>query len=123
MTIADLINWLAVLINQEDSLGIYADSSDPSRITEIQQAGYNVIGVKKTPNSVKAGIDFVKRFTIHVHEDSYNLIREFKGYKWREDRQGNVLDEPVKINDHLMDALRYAVFSHFFSVTPRIRVI
>jgi len=32
---------------------------------------------------------------------------EKKGYKWKEDKNGNVLDEPVKFNDHAMDAERY----------------
>ncbi len=31
----------------------------------------------------------------------------------KEDKDGNILDEPVKFNDHLMDALRYALVSHF----------
>ena len=31
-------------------------------------------------------------------------------YQWRKDRQGNVLDEPQKINDHAIDALCYGIY-------------
>ena len=37
---------------------------------------------------------------------------EFKVYKWREDKDGNVFDEPVKFKDHLMDGVRYGVYGH-----------
>lgn len=37
---------------------------------------------------------------------------EVNTYKWREDKDGNYLDDPVKFADHLMDALRYAIHTH-----------
>jgi phage terminase large subunit len=30
-------------------------------------------------------------------------------YHWRKNKDGQEIDEPVPINDHAMDALRYAV--------------
>jgi phage terminase large subunit len=41
------------------------------------------------------------------------LLDEFKNYKWKTDNDGNTLDEPVKFRDHLMDAMRYAIYSKF----------
>ena len=39
-----------------------------------------------------------------------NLIREFSSYRWNETKEGrNDKEEPVKENDHAMDALRYMV--------------
>ena len=32
---------------------------------------------------------------------------EFRSYKWATDKNGDVLNTPVKINDHLIDATRY----------------
>jgi phage terminase large subunit len=37
-----------------------------------------------------------------------NTIAEFESYAWRE-TGGAMRDEPEKINDHAMDALRYGV--------------
>ena len=54
----------------------------------------------------------MKRQKIYIHPDCTDTISEMKTYKWKEDRNGNVLDEPVKFRDHLMDALRYALYTH-----------
>jgi len=94
----------------DKSAPIYADSSEPARIKEIRDAGYNI---RESDKSVRDGIDFVKRKKLHIYKDSSNVIKEFQGYKWREDKDGNVLDEPVKFNDHGCDATRYALFTHF----------
>ncbi|MBX3044894.1 MAG: PBSX family phage terminase large subunit [Candidatus Kapabacteria bacterium] len=88
---------------------IYADAAEPARIEEIYRAGFNIYPADK---SVKTGIDFCKRFNLNVTKQSYNLIKELKSYKWKEDRNGKILDEPVKFMDHACDAFRYAVFTH-----------
>lgn len=88
---------------------VYADSAEPDRIKELEDRGFYVYPAKK---SVKDGIDYVKRFKIYISNLCTNTIEEIEQYKWREDRQGNILEEPVKMNDHAMDALRYAVYTH-----------
>ena len=111
LTNADLITALEMLIVEKDR-PMYADSAEPARIKEISRAGFNVHGADKGKNSVKDGIDFVKRHKCHISKESVNLIKEKGGYKYREDKDGNVLEEPVKFNDHLLDAERYAVYTH-----------
>ncbi len=88
---------------------IYADSAEPARIEEIARAGYNIMPANKL---VKNGIDFVKRFPLYSHPFNVNMNKEFKTYKWKKDRNGIVLDEPVKLNDHTADAARYAIYTH-----------
>jgi len=88
---------------------IVADSSEPDRIKEFKQHGYYIRGAEKGPGSVKAGLDWAKRKKIHIHPDCANFVKEIQGYKYREDKDGNVYDEPVDINNHLMDAFRYAL--------------
>lgn len=90
---------------------IIADSEDPARIEEIRKAGFNIKPAVKGPNSVYNGIDLVKRKRIFVDPEAVNVLKEIKSYKWKVDRTGKVLDEPVKFNDHAMDALRYPVFT------------
>jgi len=37
------------------------------------------------------------------------LLKEIRSYKWKEDKDGKILDEPVKFNDHAISAMRYAI--------------
>lgn len=109
LTNQDLIAKLKTL-NVNKKTPIYADSAEPARIEEIYKAGYNIKPAKK---SVLDGIDTVKRYKLHLHEEDANTIKEIRSYKWKEDKNGNVLDEPVKFNDHLQDSIRYGLFSHY----------
>lgn len=109
LTNEDLIQLLRDIIPNKNDC-IYADCAEPNRIEEIKRAGYNI---HPSDKSVKDGIDFVKRAKIHIHKNSANLIKEKRSYKWKEDKDGNVLDEPLKYADHIMDAERYALYTHF----------
>lgn len=88
---------------------IFADSSRPEIIEDLRKAGYNVHPVKKGPDSVLRGINFMKRHKIYITKTSVNAIKELRGYKWKTDKNDKLLDEPVGANDHLIDALRYAI--------------
>lgn len=95
-------------LNISSSAPIYADSARPELIYEIGSAGFNIYPVKKGADSVKEGIDYVKRYKLMIHKDSVNVLKEIKSYKWRVDKDERILDEPVKLNDDAMDAMRYA---------------
>lgn len=87
---------------------IYADSAEPKSIEEIKRCGYMIKGVKKGPDSIRLGIDLVKRFKIHSKGEG--LKNELLNYKWKKDRNGDLLNEPIdKFND-LLDATRYVVY-------------
>lgn len=87
---------------------IYADSAEPQRIEEIRQAGYNV---RPADKAVEKGVDNIKSRAFYITKESVNMQKEASSYKWKV-RDGKPLDEPVKANDHLMDAIRYAVHTH-----------
>lgn len=86
---------------------IVADSARPEIIAEIQRVGFRCVGADKNPGSVLRGIDRVSQRQILYCGD--DLKREYLSYAWRRKRSGEILDEPEDGNDHLMDALRYAV--------------
>jgi len=88
---------------------IICDSSEPARRKEFRQNGYNMKPAKKGPGSIKSGIDFLKRHKIVIPPHCQNTINEISGLKYRELRDGTVLDEPVDYNNHLIDAMRYAL--------------
>lgn len=91
------------------SANIYADPSSAKEIDLIHKAGFNI---DKANNNVLSGIRFVRAKRPRIHEDSTNHLDEKKTYKYKEDRQKNVLEEPVKFRDHAQDAERYALFTH-----------
>ena len=89
---------------------IYADSSEPKSIEEIHRAGFTIKPTIKGKGSVMNGIDILKRYNLFVNINSNNLLKEIKNYKWETDKKGDKLKNvPVDYNNHLMDALRYAV--------------
>ena len=88
----------------------YADTAEPDRITEFEQAGLLVYPAIK---SVIPGINKVKSLRVYVDPRCVNVIKERNAYSYRKDRWGRVLDEPVKIFDHAMDAIRYAVYTYY----------
>lgn len=111
LTNADLIAKAEGLIPKDLRFSpTYCDAAEPDRIAEFERAGFNVFPADK---EVKAGIDFCKRIKFFATTDSSDLVKERGSYKWKSDRNGNVLDEPVKFMDHLMDAKRYALYTHF----------
>jgi len=87
---------------------IYCDSAEPNRIQELRAAGFIAMPAHK---DVAKGIDHVKSRKLRIYSESANLIKELQSYKWREDKDGRILDEPVKYQDHLCDAMRYALYT------------
>ncbi len=115
LTTGDIIEELKTIIPKEQRGDIIvADCSEPARIMEIKNAGFNCVPCKKGKDSVRRGIDLICAQRPQLDKNSPCLIKEIQGYKWRVDKtktdeDGNPLplDEPVKIFDHLMDARRY----------------
>jgi len=98
---------------------IYADSAEPDRIAEISSAGFLIYPADK---DVAVGIDFCKRFEIYSLDTNVESNREFKSYKWREDRAGRFIDgEPVNINNHSCDAFRYGTYTRLRNVIGKVR--
>lgn len=79
---------------------IYADAAEPKSIDEIKRQGFNIRPAPKGQDSVRAGIDFLQSQKIFIIEGSSNIIKEVSTYKWKEDRNGEPIPEPVKFNDH-----------------------
>jgi phage terminase large subunit len=105
LTTSDLIDKFKQL-GIEETVEIQADYSRPEIIAELRNAGYNVNNANK---EVKQGINYVKMFRIFAKDDE-NLIKEYNNYMWKKVKD-LITDEPIKLHDDAMDAIRYAV--HF----------
>jgi phage terminase large subunit len=91
-------------LNIEKEVTILADYARPEIIAEMVNSGYDVINANKV---VKKGIDYVKTFGVYC-QDSKDIKREYDNYKWKKIGD-HITDEPVKLFDDAMDAVRYAV--------------
>ncbi|MCK9616080.1 MAG: phage terminase large subunit, partial [Candidatus Omnitrophica bacterium] len=123
-TTDDLAFWMEVHgISHSDT--VYADSAEPDRIEtlctsrkvtssiegEESTIWINGFNTKPAKKDVKAGIDFVKGKKVHICSKSVNLIKESNNYKYKEDKAGNVFDEPVQVFNHALDGTRYGIFT------------
>jgi len=97
---------------------IYCDNAEPARIEEISLAGFNTMPADK---SVSDGIDFCKSRKLKILECSINGIKELRSYKWKTNKNGDILDEPLKFNDHFCDSFRYALYTNRQVLQPTFR--
>lgn len=113
-----LNNNIADILKNLKPAMIVADSAEPKSIEEIRQYGLNITGAKKL--NQKWGdkrsfnhwaINIVQEQRISVTKRSVNLIKEYRNYLWQTDKDGRVLNEPESGNNHLMDALKYALIT------------
>jgi len=96
-----------IIINLPVSLTI-ADSAEPKSIDEIKSYGINILPAIKGRDSVVQGIQYVQSQRISVTKRSINLMKEYRNYLWETDRDGKIINEPIGIFNHFMDAIRYA---------------
>ena len=90
---------------------IIADSAEPKSIEEISRMGFNIKPAMKGPDSIKNGIDILKRHKINVTKESTNLIQEFRRYKWVTNKEGQKLNKPIEQWNHALDAVRYVALN------------
>lgn len=87
---------------------LWCDPSEPDRIEYLADEGFNA---KAAENEVEAGIRSVKEHRLLLTRTSQQLRNEMEAYQWETDKDGEVLDEVVKANDHGPDAGRYGTYS------------
>jgi phage terminase large subunit len=88
---------------------VTCDSAEPKSIREMQSLGIRAVPARKGPDSVLHGIQWLQGHEIIADTRCVHLKEELAAYRWRRDREGNSLPEPEGRNDHLLDALRYAL--------------
>lgn len=90
---------------------IFADAAEPKSVDEIGRKVYRYNVKSAYKKDLLSQIQFLQQFEIYVTTRSLNVIKESRQYKWKEDRDGNAVNEPIDAFNHAMDALRYAVFT------------
>lgn len=89
---------------------IRADAAEPKSNEELRRLGIGrIAAAAKGPDSVRAGIDRLQSYRFVVHPRCVHTRRELESYCWETGRDGGGLNRPRDRDNHLMDALRYAM--------------
>jgi PBSX family phage terminase large subunit len=117
-------DWARVAAQLKNTWGIrtfFCDPSEPDYIKKLRGAGCNAV---QANNTVTTGIQVVKARLVKRGDNKarfvlkpscVNAIAEFEQYQWAENKLG-IKDEPVKANDHIMDAIRYDLMGIDFNI-------
>lgn len=87
---------------------IICDGARPEIIAQMRMAGLRAVAANKDAGSVLRGIGEVQDLK-NVRYIGRNIEREYLSYAWRQKADGAKIEEPVKLNDDALDAIRYAV--------------
>ncbi len=87
---------VADYINNTESPNILciADSAEPKSIDELAEHGVNVIGAEKGPGSRNRGILYLQDQKVSITKRSVNLIKSYRNYMWKFDKNGHQTTEP-----------------------------
>lgn len=112
----------SLLVAEMKSLGvpeeadIIADSSDPKSIQDLCDLGYyNTIGCTKGKDSVEFGISKMQEYDLLITSTSLNTIKEFRNYRYKNDKMGKQTGEPIDSDNHTIDPTRYVVVDRIAS--------
>ena len=103
---------------EEPETLVIADSAEPKSIDELKSYGINVLPCVKGKDSVRNGIQIVQDQKISVTKRSLNILKEYRSYVWKRDREGRLTLEPSDIWDHHMSGIRYALSSLKDDLSP-----
>lgn len=118
----DLLNSeSAPMVKEKAGHGkVVCDSAEPKSVAEYKSLGVNAKGAKKGPGSIEYGIKFLQGLEIIIHPRCKCFKSEINKYKYKEDKNGKVLPVPVDKDNHLIDALRYAMEDDMKQVSVKI---
>lgn len=90
---------------------------DPSATSLINLLVSHKHRVRKASNEVLEGISNVTTWMnerrLHIHVSCRNTVKEMVSYVWDDKATEKGKDQPLKTNDHAMDALRYFINTLF----------
>lgn len=97
---------------------VIADSAEPKSIEELRRMGLSVEGAQKGPDSVRAGLELLRRYRLNVTRRSVMLRKELANYKYKTNRlTGAATNEPVDAFNHCIDGIRYVALNRLPKAT------
>lgn len=110
-TVRTPVETLAKEVGKRTDGVVRCDSADPRMIAQLRERGINAVAVKKGPGSVAAGVRWLQELGEIVidPEKCPCAAKEFAGYEYPPAPGGGFLSEFPDKDNHLIDALRYAM--------------
>lgn len=113
-TDAELVDDIKAFIGYKEIKAIYVDPAAASLKLELRRRDLPVVDAN---NDVLLGIKIVSKFiaekNIAIHKSCTTLLEHIQSYAWDPKAADRGEDKPLKVNDHILDALRYAIASAF----------
>lgn len=118
---SELANDIVEFIEPYGVKQLYIDPSALSMKIELQRRGVHTVDGN---NDVLPGIEYMTsemaQGNLFVMNTCRNLISEIQNYVWDSNKSKQGEDAPRKKADHVIDALRYAIYTHKVSAyTPQ----
>lgn len=100
---------------KENNTPIYCEH-DPDQISQLRRLNILALQARKGPGSINSGILMLnKNFKVMYTASSINLDEEKRKYMWVMDPiTGKPTNVPIDQFNHLMDSVRYGVYTHYF---------
>lgn len=119
-TTPELIEYIGTLGGNK----FYPDPAEPDRNEELRRAGLIPRDVSK---DIEAGINAVRELLktnrLYINADCVNLISEFETYSYPEKQLNkNENENPIKENDHALDAIRYVLYMQRIAVNQEAHI-
>lgn len=102
--------------------GNVGDSAAAQEIANWKAMGVYINPIEKKSDSIQAGIQLIQdrlvvqpnnKPRLFIAENCKNTIWEFETYRYEEQKEDrNAPEQPIKENDHTMDALRYLMLEY-----------
>lgn len=113
-TDAELVRDIKDFISYKNVSAVYIDPAAASLKIALRQAEIPVLDAN---NDVLLGIKIVSKFisgkNIVIHKSCSTLREHIQSYSWDPKAAERGEDKPIKHNDHILDALRYACATAF----------
>lgn len=113
-TDAELVNDIKNFIGYKNVSAVYIDPAAASLKIALRQANIPVLDAN---NDVLLGIKITGKFiagkNLVIHKSCKILREQLQSYAWDSKAADRGEDKPIKKNDHLPDALRYACVTAF----------
>ena len=112
----DLIDALKSLQDKYAWSKVYFPHDQPG-IYKKARGVFGASKLKKAKTDVLPGISTVSSFVntgrlIFLRTKGYEKCwEEFTGYEWDKDKDGELLDRPIKTDDHFPDSVRYPIYT------------
>lgn len=107
---------LKKFIGQYNVRTIYIDPSAVSFRVELMRQGFK--GIIEAENEVLDGIRYhstqLSNGTFKICHNCTKTVEEYGTYRWDQKASVRGEDKPLKENDHLMDSIRYALYTEWF---------